>query len=116
MIICFPVAVVLAWVFEITPTGIKRTTDISPNETQDVIRKLEEEARQQFVRGYLCALVYAGLGDKTKAIDYLKREYLSHNNTSTTGIKADPMLDALRNDPGFSTLEDENSTTRYILS
>lgn len=116
MIIGFPVTVVLAWIFEITPNGIKRTADISPNESQDVIRKLEEEARQQFVRGYLCALVYAGLGDKTKAIDYLKRAYLNQNNTDTTGIGVDPMLDALRKDPGFDTLVDENHRTRYIVS
>ena len=112
----FPVVVVLAWIFEITPNGIKRTADISPNERQDIIRKLEEEARQQFVRGYLCALVYAGLGDKAKAIDYLKRAYLNHNNTDTTGIGVDPMLDALRKDPGLNALADENPRTRYILS
>jgi hypothetical protein len=112
----FPVAVVLAWIFEITPNGIKRTADISPNERQDIIRKLEEEARQQFVRGYLCALVYAGLGDKAKAIDYLKRAYLNRNNTDTTGIGVDPMLDALRKDPGFNALADENSRTHLFLS
>jgi hypothetical protein len=116
MIIFFPVAVVLAWVFEITPTGIKRTANTSQNESHVIIHELEEEARQQFVRGYLCALVYAGLGDKTKAIDYLKREYLSHNNTNTTGIGIDPMLDALRNDSRLKLLADEKSRTRCILS
>jgi hypothetical protein len=116
MIIGFPVAVVLAWVFEITPTGIKRTAEISPNETHDTIRQLEEEARQQFVRGYLCALVYAGLGDKTKAIDYLRSKYLNHDNFDITAIGVDHMLDALRNDPRFNTLGDQNSTTRYIHS
>jgi TolB-like protein/Tfp pilus assembly protein PilF len=29
----FPVALVLAWVFELTPEGIKRTTEVAPNES-----------------------------------------------------------------------------------
>src|SRR5438874_2630630 len=29
----FPVALVIAWAFEMTPEGIKRTEDVSPNET-----------------------------------------------------------------------------------
>jgi hypothetical protein len=114
IIIGFPVAIVLAWAFEITPKGIKRTADTSPDEAFDVARQLGTRAQQQFVRGYLCALIYAGLGDKAKAIDYLKREYLGHDNTDTTGIPIDPMLD-LRGDPRFETLADktpEITTTR----
>src|SRR5438045_6485360 len=29
----FPVALVIAWAFEMTPEGLKRTEDVSPNET-----------------------------------------------------------------------------------
>src|SRR5205823_8371090 len=29
----FPVALVIAWAFEMTPEGMKRTEDVSPNET-----------------------------------------------------------------------------------
>jgi hypothetical protein len=42
------------------------------------------------------------LGDKTKAIDYLKREYLNHDNINPTGV--DAMLDGLRGDPRFEAL------------
>ena len=103
IIIGFPVAVVLAWVFEITPEGIKRTTDTSPDEAPDIVRHLEARDRQQFVRGYLCALVYAGLGDKTKAIDYLMRDYHNDDNIDTTAIPVDPVLDSLNCDPRFET-------------
>ena len=72
----FILSAILSWIFDITPQGIKRTADISPDEAIDIVRQLEAQARQEFVRGYLSALIYAGLGDKTKAIDYLKREYL----------------------------------------
>jgi len=100
----FIVSAILSWVFDITPQGIKRTADISPDEAVDIVRQFEAQARQEFVRGYLSALIYAGLGDKTKAIDYLKREYLNHDNINPTGIRVDAMLDGLRGDPRFEAL------------
>ena len=98
----FVFSAILSWVFDITPQGIKRTADFSPDEAVDIVRQLEAQARQEFVRGYLSALIYAGLGDKTKAIDYLKREYLNHENIGPTDIRVDAMLDGLRNDPRFA--------------
>jgi len=97
----FILSAILSWIFDITPQGIKRTADISPDETLDIVRQLEAQARQEFVRGYLSALIYAGLGDKTKAIDYLNREYLNHDNIDPTDIRVDAMLDGLRSDPRF---------------
>ena len=100
----FILSAILSWVFDITPQGIKRTADISPDEAVDIVRRLEAQARQEFVLGYLSALIYAGLGDKTKAIDYLKREYLNHDNIDPAGIRVDAMLDGLRGDPRFEAL------------
>jgi hypothetical protein len=95
----FILSAILSWVFEITPEGIKRTANISPDETLNMLRQLDAQAKQEFVRGYLSALIYAGLGDKTQAIDYLKREYLSHKNVEATDIRIDAMLDGLCGDP-----------------
>ena len=100
----FVLSAVLSWVFDITPQGIKRTAAISQDEAVDIIRQLEAQARQEFVRGYLSALVYAGLGDKTKAIDYLKREYLNHDNIDLSEIRVGAMLDGLRTDVRFEAL------------
>jgi len=100
----FILSAILSWVFDITPQGIKRTADISPDEAVDIVRQFEAQARQEFVRGYLSALIYAGLGDKTKAIDYLQREYLNHDNIDPTDIRVDAMLDGLRGDPRFEAL------------
>jgi hypothetical protein len=101
----FVFSAILAWVFDITPQGIKRTADVSPDETLDIVRQLEAQARQEFVRGYLSALIYAGLGDKTKAIDYLKREHLNHDKIDPTGkMSVDAMLDELRGHPRFEAL------------
>ncbi len=100
----FVFSAILSWVFDITPQGIKRTADFSPDEAVDIVRQLEAQARQEFVRGYLSALIYAGLGDKTKAIDYLKREYLNHGNIGPTGMSVDAMLNELRGHPRFEAL------------
>jgi hypothetical protein len=97
----FVLSAALSWIFDITPQGIKRTADISPDEAVDIVRQLEAQARQEFVRGYLSALIYAGLGDKTKAIDYLKREYLKHDNVDPSDVRVDTILDGLRGDPRF---------------
>jgi hypothetical protein len=98
----FVLSAVLSWVFDITPQGIKRTADILPDEAVDIVRQLEARAREEFVRGYLSALIYAGLGDRTKAIDYLKREYLNQDNIGPTDLRVDAMLDGLRSDPRFA--------------
>ena len=100
----FVLSAILSWIFDITPQGIKRTRDISQEEAVDIVRQLEAQARQEFVRGYLSALIYAGLGDKTKAIDYLKHEYLKHNNIDAKDMSVDAMLDELRSDSRFAPL------------
>jgi hypothetical protein len=100
----FILSAILSWIFDITPQGIKRTEDISPDETLDIVRQLETQARQEFVRGYLSALIYAGLGDKSKAIDYFERKYLNHGEFDPTDIPVDAMLNGLRSDPRFEAL------------
>ena len=97
----FILSAILSWIFDITPQGIKRTADISPEEAVEIVRQLEAHARQEFVRGYLSALIYAELGDKTKAIDYLKCEYLNHGNIDPAAMSIDAMLVELRGHPRF---------------
>ncbi|HVI80490.1 MAG TPA: hypothetical protein VM715_20510 [Candidatus Acidoferrum sp.] len=100
----FILSAILSWIFDITPQGIKRTADISPDEAVEIVRQLEAHARQEFVRGYLSALIYAGLGDQTKAIDYLKREYLNHCHIDPTAMSVDAMLVQLRGHPRLEAL------------
>ena len=112
----FIFSVITSWVFDITPEGIKRTAEISPQKDPDVVRQLEVQAQEQFVRGYLFALIHAGLGDKTKAIDYLKREYLNRDNIDTPETRVDPILDSLCVNPQSETFADKTSDlTRPVL-
>jgi hypothetical protein len=102
----FVLSAILSWVFDITPQGIKRTADMSPDESVGIVQQLEAQVRQEFVRGYLSALIHARLGDKTKAIDYLEHEYLDHgyrkhHNIDSNHMSVDAMLDELRGDPRF---------------
>jgi tetratricopeptide (TPR) repeat protein len=71
------------------------------DKAMEMIQELDERAKHQFVRGYIIAMIYVGLGDKTKAIDYLEREYLNHDNIDTAWIRVDPMLDPLRGRRAF---------------
>jgi len=47
------------------------------------------------------AVIYAGLGDKRQALEWLQR---SHTKHSVGLLKADPRLDGLRSDPKFQDL------------
>jgi TolB-like protein/Tfp pilus assembly protein PilF len=73
----------------------------------EILRRLNETAQHQFVRGYLFALIYIGLGDKTTAIQYLERCYQEHENIDLNWIKVDPLLDPLRSDSRFTALVDK---------
>jgi hypothetical protein len=76
------------------------------DKARELMRELSERPKHQFVRGYIAALIYIGLGDKTKAIDGLEHEYLNHDNIDTVWIRVDPMLDPLRSDSRFEALAD----------
>ena len=73
----------------------------------EILRKLSQTAQHQFVRGYLFALIYIGLGDKTTAIQYLERCSQNRENIDLNWIKVDPLLDPLRSDPQFEALVDK---------
>lgn len=73
----------------------------------EILRKLSETAQHQFVRGYLFALIYIGLGDKTTAIQYLERCSQERENIDLNWIKVDPLLDPLRGQPRFEALAEK---------
>jgi len=73
------------------------------NEARRIILELEKHVQSDGVGGYEIALVYAGLGEKSKAFMWLESSYKVHNE-GLTNLKIDPCLDPLRSDPRFSDL------------
>ncbi len=63
IIIGFPIALVIAWAFEMTPEGMKRTKNVSPNE------KLPQWSRRKFA---VFIAVTAGLAASLLVFQLLK--------------------------------------------
>jgi len=68
-----------------------------------VLIRLEKQARRQYVDPDAFALVYAGLGNKDKAFEWLTRA-TDDREGWVTFINNEPMLDNLRSDPRFGNL------------
>ncbi len=66
-----------------------------------ILRKLEEMGRQHYVRTYLFAVLYTGLGEKGKAMDYLEKAYDNGESPDALWLKVDPIFDPLREEPRF---------------
>lgn len=64
---------------------------------------LDSDVRDPGIGHYEEALVYAGLGEKKKAIQWLKRASEAHD-VGILYVKIDPVLDPLRSDPEFQDL------------
>jgi TolB-like protein len=67
------------------------------------IARLKEDVQKDGVGRYEIALVYAGLGDKKDAFQWLDDAYRSHD-VGLVYLKVDPCLDPLRTDPRFDSL------------
>ncbi len=71
-------------------------------EAQKAIQELIELSKQR--RGtWEVALIYAGLGDKDRAFEWLEKAYNMHDK-GMVYLKVDPPLDPLRSDPRFMVL------------
>jgi TolB-like protein/DNA-binding winged helix-turn-helix (wHTH) protein len=57
------------------------------------------------VSPYMLAVIWAGLGDKTKAFAFLEKAYAERSTDLAYFIKADFRLDSLRSDPRFQDLQ-----------
>lgn len=73
------------------------------NEARQILKRLEELSRHGYVSPYHTALIYIGLGEKDKALEWLEKSYDDHY-WMTAFLKVDPRLDPLRPDPRFQDL------------
>ncbi len=72
-------------------------------EARKAIRHLVERETKDPDSRYALALVYAGLGEKDRAFEWLEKAYKAHDN-GMLYLKVDPPLDPLRSDPRFQDL------------
>jgi TolB-like protein/DNA-binding winged helix-turn-helix (wHTH) protein/Flp pilus assembly protein TadD len=69
---------------------------------QEILNELSVMSERRHVDPSYYAAVYAGLGDKDNALEWLERAYREH--ALLTGLKVDPQWDILRTDPRFTDL------------
>jgi len=73
------------------------------DQAQKGLDELLERSDRRRVPPYNIATVYAALGDKDRAFEWLERAY-QDRSFYLTGLKVDPDVASLRSDPRFSTL------------
>jgi len=73
------------------------------DKARDVLRQLEDRARETYVSPYHLAFVYAGLGEPERALDMLERAFEARTG-AVYAIKGSVLLAPLRSHPRFIAL------------
>jgi tetratricopeptide (TPR) repeat protein len=72
-------------------------------QAKKVITKLNGTSKMHYVPAYLWTTVYAALGERDKAFQWLENAYNEHDSYLVR-LKVDPAMDPLRSDPRFQKL------------
>jgi TolB-like protein/Tfp pilus assembly protein PilF len=75
-------------------------------EAQKILREWLHRSNDSYVSPYMIAVIYAGLGGKDKAFEYLERAYQERSSDLSYFLRADLRMDSLRSDPRFQDLLD----------
>src|SRR5205085_3901528 len=73
-------------------------------EAQKILREWLRRSEASYVSPYMIAAIYAGLGGKDKAFEYLERAYQERSSDLSYFLRADLRMDSLRSDPRFQDL------------
>ena len=73
------------------------------SEAARILGELESLSQRRYVSPYWLGLVYAGLGDRTRALELLGRAY-QERDVWLTWLGVEPRFDALRGEPRFREL------------
>ena len=74
------------------------------SEAQKILREWLDQSERAYVSPYMIASVYAGLGKKDKAFEYLEKAYQERSSDLSYFLRADLRMDSLRSDPRFQDL------------
>jgi eukaryotic-like serine/threonine-protein kinase len=72
-------------------------------EAEEILRKLNEKAKTEYVSPFAFALIYAGTDAKVDSLDWLEKAYQRRDTILYNYIR-DPQLDNLRGEPRFIEL------------
>ena len=72
-------------------------------QAQEVLAKLQERSKQNYVSAYEIATVYAGLGNKDRAFEWLEKAYWERSSM-LVHINWDPRFIGLQSDARFQEL------------
>jgi DNA-binding winged helix-turn-helix (wHTH) protein/tetratricopeptide (TPR) repeat protein len=72
-------------------------------EARALLEELLELSATRYVPPYNIAIVYNGLGERKKALDYLEKG-LAENDLRMVFLKVEPQWDKFRSDPRFTTI------------
>ena len=70
---------------------------------EQILRDLENLAKQRYVSPAASMLVYLGLGEKEKALEWLEKSY-ADRDPQCWFLKLEPFYDSLRTEPRFQAL------------
>lgn len=73
-------------------------------DAEKILRDLQTQSKTQYVSPYMIAVIYAGLGNKNKAFEFLEKAYQEKSPDLAYFLKADLRLDPLRSDLRFQDL------------
>lgn len=73
------------------------------SEAEKVLAKLMQQSKKQYVSPFYVAIVYVGLAENEKGVDWLEKAYRDRSN-AIVFAKVDPQLDPLRTTPRFQAL------------
>src|SRR5205085_905253 len=73
-------------------------------EAEKILRDLLRQSKENYVSTYMIGTIYARLGQKDKAFEFLEKAYQERSPDIPYFLKADLRLDTLRSDPRFRDL------------
>ena len=73
------------------------------DDAKKLVKELEGLAKRRYVSPMNIARIYAGLGEKDLAFDWLRKGYEDHSD-HLLRLGVDPSFDSIRSDPRFRDL------------
>ncbi|MGB9473305.1 MAG: protein kinase [Candidatus Acidiferrum sp.] len=74
------------------------------SEAEKILRDFLQRSETTYLSPYMIATIYAGLGNKDKAFEYLEKAYQERTPDLPYFLRADLRMDTLRSDPRFQDL------------